>query len=186
MFDIGWTEILVIVIITILVVGPKELPGLLRTVGKTVGNMRRMAGDFQSQFNEALREAELEDVKNTIGDVRKLNPTTAIKDAVAKEIGSVDDLTGGLTKDLNDAKNDLDAAMKPTQAPKPTPMAGAGPETPQASNSASGSETGPEPTAPVATETPVSVEPTGNDTAKAAGTAKAEDGAEKASTKADE
>ena len=112
MFDIGWTEILVIVIVTILVVGPKELPGLLRTIGKTVGNMRRMAGDFQSQFNEALREAELEDVKNTIGDVRKLNPTTAIKDAVTKEIGSVDELTGGLTKDLNDAKNDLDAAMK--------------------------------------------------------------------------
>lgn len=114
MFDIGWTEILVIVIVTILVVGPKELPGLLRTIGKTVGNMRRMAGDFQSQFNEALREAELEDVKNTIGDVRKLNPTNAIKDAVTKEIGSVDELTGGLTSELNEAKKDLDAAMKPS------------------------------------------------------------------------
>ena len=50
MFDIGWSEILVVVIVTILVVGPKELPGLLRTLGKTVGNLRRMAGDFQSQF----------------------------------------------------------------------------------------------------------------------------------------
>ena len=96
MFDIGWSEILVIVVITILVVGPKELPGLLRTVGKTVGNMRRMAGDFQNQFNEALREADLEDVKNTIGDVRKLNPSTAIKDAVVDQLTSVEEMAAEL------------------------------------------------------------------------------------------
>ncbi len=118
MFDIGWTEILVIVIVTILVVGPKELPGLLRTIGKTVGSMRKMAGDFQSQFNEALREAELDDVKNTIGDVRKLNPTNAIKDAVTKEIGSLDDVKEELKKDLNESTWDYDEAMADVAARK--------------------------------------------------------------------
>ncbi len=111
MFDIGWTEILVIVIVTVLVVGPKELPGLLRTIGKTIGNVRRMAGDFQSQFNDALREAELDEVKNTIGDIRKLDPTTAVKDAVKKQLTSVDDLTEDLSSQMASSKEDINAAL---------------------------------------------------------------------------
>ncbi|MCG6857758.1 MAG: Sec-independent protein translocase protein TatB [Salaquimonas sp.] len=60
MFDVGWTELVVIACVAILVVGPKDLPGMLRTFGKTVGGLRRMAGDFQRQFNDALKEAERE------------------------------------------------------------------------------------------------------------------------------
>lgn len=66
MFDIGWSELAVVACVTILVVGPKELPGLLRTMGKTVGQLRRMAGDFQKQFDDAIREAELHEVKKTM------------------------------------------------------------------------------------------------------------------------
>ncbi|WP_319531761.1 Sec-independent protein translocase protein TatB [uncultured Cohaesibacter sp.] len=128
MFDIGWSEILVIVIITILVVGPKELPGLLRTVGKTIGNVRRMAGDFQNQFNEALREAELEDVKNTISDVRSLNPKTAVKDAVQKQLGFDDDFADELTeqvsksgREINDALSDAEVKVKPADVDKAVP-----------------------------------------------------------------
>lgn len=111
MFDIGWTEILVIVIVTVLVVGPKELPGMLRTIGKTVGNLRRMAGDFQGQFNDALREAELDEVKNTISDIRKLDPTTAVKDAVKKQLTSVDDLTEDLSSQMASSKDDINASL---------------------------------------------------------------------------
>ena len=64
MFDIGWTEMLVIAVVMIVVVGPKDLPRMLRTFGKTTAKLRAMAGDFQKQFNEALKEAELGDVKN--------------------------------------------------------------------------------------------------------------------------
>ncbi len=60
MFEIGWSEILVIAVVAIVVFPSKDLPKLLRTVGQTVGRVRRMAGDFQSQFNQALREAERE------------------------------------------------------------------------------------------------------------------------------
>ncbi len=54
----------VVACVAILVVGPKDLPGMLRAFGKTMGNVRRMAGDFQRQFNDALKESELDELKN--------------------------------------------------------------------------------------------------------------------------
>ena len=63
MFDIGWQEILVIAIVLIVVVGPKDLPRMLRTFGRTTAKMRSMAGDFRRQFDDALKEAELDEVK---------------------------------------------------------------------------------------------------------------------------
>ena len=74
MFEIGWTEMLVIAVVMIVVVGPKDLPGMLRTFGKTTTKLRSMAGDFQKQFNEALKEAELDDVKKSVDSLRSLNP----------------------------------------------------------------------------------------------------------------
>jgi sec-independent protein translocase protein TatB len=71
MFDIGWSELLVIAVIAVVFVGPKDLPRMLRAFGKTMGRMRRMAGDFQRQFNDALKEAELEDIKKSVENVGK-------------------------------------------------------------------------------------------------------------------
>lgn len=68
MFDIGWSELLVIGVVALVVIGPKELPGVLRTVGQMVGKLRRMAGEFQGQFQEALREAELDGLKKSFTD----------------------------------------------------------------------------------------------------------------------
>ena len=63
MFDIGWGELVVIGIVALVVIGPKELPAVLRTLGQGMTKLRRMASDFQSQFNDAMREAELEELK---------------------------------------------------------------------------------------------------------------------------
>src|SRR5690606_41922010 len=82
MLDIGWTELLVIGVVLIVVVGPKDLPPMLRAFGKMTGNLRRMAGEFRSQFDEALRETEMDDVRKTIADAQKLNPTNALRDAI--------------------------------------------------------------------------------------------------------
>ena len=60
MFDIGWCELLVIGIVALIVIGPKELPGALRTLGQWMGKIRRMAAEFQGQFQEAMREAEID------------------------------------------------------------------------------------------------------------------------------
>jgi sec-independent protein translocase protein TatB len=84
MFDLGWIELLTIAIVAVLVVGPKDLPAMMRTFGRTVGRMKRLAGQFQSQFNEALREAEIDDVRKT---VEKLgNPVADIR----RELQSAD------------------------------------------------------------------------------------------------
>ena len=70
MFDIGWSELLVIAVVAIVVVGPKELPKLMRSFGFYAGKLRRAAADFRRQFDEAMREAELEEVKQAIESVR--------------------------------------------------------------------------------------------------------------------
>jgi sec-independent protein translocase protein TatB len=69
MFDIGWSELLLIGIVALIVIGPKELPGALRTLGQWMGKLRRMAGEFQGQFQEAMREAELADLKKQVDDM---------------------------------------------------------------------------------------------------------------------
>lgn len=85
MFDIGGYELIVIAAVAILVVGPRELPGMLRSVGRFVKQARQMMTGVQRQFNDALKEAELDDVKKTIDDVRSLNPANKLRKTIAKE-----------------------------------------------------------------------------------------------------
>ncbi|MGP4673393.1 Sec-independent protein translocase protein TatB [Agrobacterium salinitolerans] len=82
MLDIGWSELLVIAVVLIVIVGPKDLPPMIRAFGKTMASLRKMAGDFRSQFDEALKEADMDDVRQTISDVRNLNPTNSLRDAM--------------------------------------------------------------------------------------------------------
>jgi sec-independent protein translocase protein TatB len=63
MFDLSWGELLIIGMVALIAIGPKELPGVLRGVGHWMGKVRRMASDFQDQFREAMREAEVADLK---------------------------------------------------------------------------------------------------------------------------
>jgi len=62
--NFAWSEMLVIAAVAIIVVGPKELPGMLRAFGKTIGKIKRMAGDFQRQVDDAIKEADLDDIKD--------------------------------------------------------------------------------------------------------------------------
>ena len=68
MFDIGWSELLVIGVVAIVVVGPKELPRLMRTFGHYTGKLRAMAGDFQRQFEDAVRDSEIDEVRKAMQD----------------------------------------------------------------------------------------------------------------------
>jgi sec-independent protein translocase protein TatB len=67
-FDIGWTEIALIGGVALIAIGPKELPGALRTAGQWVGKARRLATEFQGQFQEALREADIAEMKKQFDD----------------------------------------------------------------------------------------------------------------------
>lgn len=70
MFDIGWSELLVIGVVAIIVVGPKELPRLMRTFGHYMGKVRHMAADFQRQFEDAVRDSEIDEVRKAMQDVQ--------------------------------------------------------------------------------------------------------------------
>jgi sec-independent protein translocase protein TatB len=63
MFEISWSELLILGIVTLIFVGPKELPVFLRTLGRYAGSIKRQATEFRAQFDEAMREAELDSMK---------------------------------------------------------------------------------------------------------------------------
>src|SRR3954465_13666929 len=117
MFDIGWSELVVIAVVALIAIGPKELPGVLRMVGQGMGKARRMASEFQGQFQEAMREAEMADLKKTFDEV---------KDA-ATGLGTANIMTS-LQKDVGDAlkidqldKRGIEPPVTPTTPEPPTP-----------------------------------------------------------------
>ena len=135
MFDITSSKLLILGIVALLVIGPKDLPALLRTIGKYMGIIKRHAAEFRAQFDEAMRESELEQLKK---EVEKIGSETEATMRAAEL--SVD-------KELTDARQDVDALMaadaKPAADPLahdanglPTPSADAGAETPPALNGA--------------------------------------------------
>jgi sec-independent protein translocase protein TatB len=71
MFDIGWSELVVIAVVALIAIGPKELPGVLRMIGQWMGKARKMAAEFQGQFQEAMREAEMADLKKSFDEVKE-------------------------------------------------------------------------------------------------------------------
>lgn len=92
--DFGWTELLLIAIVLIVVVGPKDLPRVVRGFSKSLGSIRKMAGDFRKQFDDALSEAEMDDLKTLASDVQSLDPRNSIKDALSP--------LGKVGEDIND------------------------------------------------------------------------------------
>lgn len=110
MFDISWSEFLLIGVVALIVIGPKELPGVLRTLGQYTRKVRGMAADFQNQFQEAMREAEMADLKKQVDDI-------------AQEVKSFDP--------LKDVRSDLEATSKEIERSleaKPEPKAEAEPK----------------------------------------------------------
>jgi len=90
MFDIGWSELVVIAVVALIAIGPKELPGVLRMVGQWMGKARKMAAEFQGQFQEAMREAEMADLKKSFDEVKDsataLSPTNLMT-SLQKDVG---------------------------------------------------------------------------------------------------
>src|SRR5687768_9386347 len=125
MFDIGWSELVVIAVVALVVIGPKELPGVLRMVGQWMGKARKMAGEFQGQFQEAMREAEMADLKKTFDEVKETatgfasnNVMTSLQKDVSDSL-RIDDLS----KTETDAQvaSVTDAPVTPTTPEPPTP-----------------------------------------------------------------
>jgi sec-independent protein translocase protein TatB len=89
MFELDWGKLVIIGIVALIAIGPKELPTVLRTLGQWIGKIKRMANEFQGQFQEALREAEMTDLKkqaedlhSTVKDFTSFDPTADAQTAV--------------------------------------------------------------------------------------------------------
>src|SRR3954469_13831525 len=108
MFDIGWSELVVIAVVALIAIGPKELPAVLRTVGQWMRKARKMASEFQGQFQEAMREAEMADLKKSFDEVKEA--------ATGFSGGNV---MTSLEKDVGDALR-IDPVKKPTASSSDT------------------------------------------------------------------
>ncbi len=98
MFDISWTEFLLIGIVALIVIGPKELPAVMRGLGQWTRKIRSLAADFQNQFHEAMREAEMADLKKQVDDVAQdikqydpLKDVRADVEAIGKDLDAAPD-----------------------------------------------------------------------------------------------
>ena len=82
-FGVGYTEMFVIAVVAIIVIGPKDLPKVLRALGKTVAKMRGMAREFQGHLDSAMKETGFDEVKKEFDNIK--NPANFIEPAIAKK-----------------------------------------------------------------------------------------------------
>ncbi|MCB8822101.1 Sec-independent protein translocase protein TatB [Microvirga rosea] len=118
MFDMSWGEVMVIGAVALIVIGPKDLPKALRTVGQVTGKLRRMAAEFQGQFQEAMREADLDDAKRQLQGLndsvtsmnRGFNPMQTIRD----------ELKGAIETPASAAADPSSSSQPPEKSPAET------------------------------------------------------------------
>ncbi len=122
MFGIDSPELLVIAIVALVVIGPKELPNLLRSWGKWMAKMRGMASEFRGHVDEMVRQSELDDVKKQLDavpglDLQSLDPTKQIKSMIQEGVAEGE-------KALSDAKAQISnpAADNPLAEPESAPQ----------------------------------------------------------------
>ena len=144
MFDISWTEFLLIGVIALIVIGPKELPTVMRTLGQYTRKIRSMASDFQNQFQEAMREAEMTDLKKQVDDM-------------ASDIKNYDPLKDVRT-DLETVGKDVEKSLAPSPEEKPAEPSAAA-ETPvELKPDAAAAPALPQPDAAIPAESPAKPE----------------------------
>ena len=128
MFDIGWSELVVIAVVALIAIGPKELPGVLRMVGQWMGKARKMAAEFQGQFQEAMREAEMADLKKSFDEVKEAATgftSNNVMTSLERDVGKALDIDG-IDKPAASATDppptsNLDAPVTPTTPEMPIP-----------------------------------------------------------------
>jgi sec-independent protein translocase protein TatB len=133
MFGIDAPELLIIAVVALLVVGPKELPSLLRTVGRWVASMRVMASEFRGHVDDMVRQSELDEIKkqmeavkeDTVLDLNALDPTREIKDAIAAgeadATKAVADINQAWTAPTTEPTSTEPASPEALPAPDPAP-----------------------------------------------------------------
>ena len=101
MFSFGWGEILLILVVVIIVVGPKDIPKFLRQIGNLSKSIKKISREFKSSLNQIAEETDLKDVKNSITDVTNLNKDLDIKSNLNNEIKTIKETISSVEKDVS-------------------------------------------------------------------------------------
>ncbi|MGE5503004.1 MAG: Sec-independent protein translocase protein TatB [Actinomycetota bacterium] len=110
MFDIGWDEMALIAVVSLIVIGPKDLPVVLRQMGRWTRKAREMAGEFQRGVDDMVRESELADLKKQVANATDPN-------LLRQEVEKAIDPTGELAKSVELPPLDLDSPPKAAEPP---------------------------------------------------------------------
>jgi sec-independent protein translocase protein TatB len=128
MFDFSWSELALIGVVALVVIGPKDLPRVMRTVGLWVGKARTIAREFQSSLDQMIRESELEEMRKSVERASNVN--------LAREIERTIDPAGELQKSLEPPSSTATTLEPPpattTAEPAPPPLAAPSEPTPDA------------------------------------------------------
>ena len=118
-FGIGYTELLVVAVVAVIVIGPKDLPKVLRAFGRTMTKVRGMAREFQGHLDQAMREAGLDEVKKEVQNLKSTvtsaaEPVTKAKTEIAQSIGKDKD---DFAKYFGEIGNKVAEPEKPAATP---------------------------------------------------------------------
>ena len=122
MLDIGWSEMAVIALIALIVIGPKDLPRVLRTVGHWTRKARGLAREFQSGVDEMIREADLEDAKKALDSAKRMDIDKILEETV-DPTGSVKEEAKEIAETARDTASGKDSAKDSVQEVKEGPGA---------------------------------------------------------------
>jgi sec-independent protein translocase protein TatB len=118
MFDIGWQELFIVAVLAIIVIGPKDLPSALRTLGRLVRKARGMASEFQTSLEDMARDVDLEDVRKELDAVSGTDIRRQIEETIDPTGTFVDDMG------MDDIQSDMDASIREAMAPPDSIAAG--------------------------------------------------------------
>ena len=111
MLSFGWSEIALVAVIIIIVVGPKEIPNLLKQLGSLSKSLRKISRQFKSSLNELAEEGDLKDVKKSLSDIKNikndLDPTKAINKELKEEIETIKKATTFTDKEISEINSKI-------------------------------------------------------------------------------
>ena len=115
--DVGFSEIIVIAVVALVVIGPKDLPRVMQFFGKLAAQARRLAGEFQAAFNQMAREAEIDEMRREIEALKRDNAFTQARDAIEEGVRPVETALAVESAKIDEAYHKLDSTDDVTTTP---------------------------------------------------------------------
>jgi sec-independent protein translocase protein TatB len=119
MFDLfSWSHILILLVVALVVVGPKDLPRLLNMAGKWAGKARAMANEFRRSFDEMARQAELDELRKEIDDLKKNNPVAEMANSIAEVNATIANPMGAILEGAGQTPPETSAPVEGAIEPR--------------------------------------------------------------------